>query len=327
VTKACGEREATLPGRRSLFAAAAGVVTAALVVGCGAGPIKQYELGATEQCLFAQSAVLSYAESDADLVGEAAPGGGVGISLATNIVTFGFERTPGDVADVLRGAAVAGAAQGPKLHADSNVYVSWNNTPSAAEVDAVEGCLRSGATERIANKYPPAYAARILEQCKSAALSSGASAQEAKSGCGCEVRALQARYTQTQSASLRTDAIHSLDNECATSTTSAGTLTRGHPKPLNILTLSPEWQATLAALRATPDAGPSTRLSSLFGAITDPSWAVASLDSGPNTQPFLALMHYVNDRWMIASLGSAFLCSDMPPPQVKAELQLTCIPG
>jgi hypothetical protein len=96
--------------------------------------------------------VLSYAESDADFVGQAAPGGGVGITLAGNYVTLGFERNPSDAADDLRGVAIVGGHTGPKLHADSNVYVSWDNTPTKAESLAVEGCLREGTAARIAYK-------------------------------------------------------------------------------------------------------------------------------------------------------------------------------
>ncbi len=301
------------------------LVAGAVAAGCSAAAKQHYELGATEHCLFGQAAVLSYAESDADYVGEAAPGGGIGITLAANQVTLGFERNPSDAADDLRGVAILGGHTGPKLHADSNVYVSWNSTPTKAESLAVEGCLRTGSAARIANKYPSGYVTSFLSSCQRAAENVGVSTESATSGCACVVRKLQARYTQDQSSTLSAQGVQSLDAACAGTIKSAPPLVPA--KSLRIATDSLEGQTILAVLRANPYIGANTRLVRLEGSVSDPSWALAAVDSGPDTQGMGALMHFVKGRWIIATSGSEFTCDEMPPPQVRAELQLTCQPN
>jgi hypothetical protein len=303
------------------------LVAGAVAAGCSAAAKQHYELGATEHCLFRQPAVLSYAESDADYVGEAAPGGGIGITLVANQVTLGFERNSSDAADDLLGVAVVGGHTGPKLHADSNVYVSWDRTPTKAESLAVEGCLRTGSVARIANKYPSSYVTSFLSSCQSAAENNGVSAESATSGCACVVRKLQARYTQDQSSTLSAQAVQSLEAACAGVTQGTSSRAHANQQPLRIPITSAEGQAILAALRAEPYVGAPPRLLQLAAAPSDPIWVLATADSGPNTQPFGALMHQVIGRWVVATSGSEFTCDEMPPPQVRAELRLTCQPN
>lgn len=331
------ERAGLISRRSCLWGFAAfALLAGAAATGCSTAKKQHYELGATERCLFKQSAVLSYAESDADAIGEAAPGGGIGIALAHNNVTLGFERNPSDAADDLSGVAVLGGHTGPKLHADSNVYVSWDNTPTKAESLAVEGCLRTGSAARIANKYPSGYVTSFLSSCQRAAENVGVSTESAANGCACVVRKLQARYTQDQSSTLSAQGVQSLDAACAGITQRGSPPASANPRSLPMPTGGTDGRQILAALRAAPNIGGPLRLLRLRAAMSNPDWVLVVADSGPNTQPFGALMHHVlitkgnlvtGGRWVVVQSGSEFTCSKMPPSKIRADLQLTCQPG
>ncbi len=313
-----------LGGRLPLPAGIAVALLALLASGCG-GPGKQYSLGETEQCLFRQQAVRSYAESDADLVGAAAASGGIGITLADNSVTLGFERNASDAADDLRAAELLGRQQGPKLHADGNVYVDWDKTPTASESKAVEGCLRSGVGTRIANKYSYAFVAQMEAACISGAARSTAPSRLVAGDCVCAVDKTQARYTQAQSTSIpATEVDHLLLSVCPSIVKRSGLGAQANRQPRHIPIPGPESNAVLVALRANPYLGAQLRLDQLTTSDTDPSWALAVFDSGPNTQSAGALLRKIGGRWTIITSGSEFTCNHMPPPQVQAELRLTC---
>lgn len=319
---------------RRLSAASVAVALSVVVAGCGAAG-KQYALGATEHCLFQQAIVTSYAEADADSVGLAAPDGGVGVTLSHNAVTLGFERNHSDAQDALRGAVLFGAHTGPKLHSDSNVYVSWDYTPSATEERAVEGCLSTANMSRILNKYSPQYVRALKAHCVSAAANGGASSGVAATYCGCIINALQARYTTEQfqqTGFIASEPVKKLESQCQSSAIPGGGNGPTSPPslsssgPLRIAVTSAQGRAVVHAIRQSPDAGPKTRVLRIEGALSDPTWVSASVDSGPNTQGGEAFLHEVGGQWRLTILGSAFGCTDagMPPPSVLRELGIHC---
>lgn len=195
---------------------------------CGASA-KHYTLGATEHCLSQQAAVLRYAESDADVVGLDAPGGGVAITLAQNQVTLAFERNPSDASDDVSGVGVLGVHTGPKLHADANVYVSWDNTPTDAENEAVEGCLSTGDTPRTTNKYPSKDVATFSSACETGVEKTGEPHQTATRYCGCVLDSLQGHYTLDQVQQLSPSALQPIYTSCQTSALGTSTAPTPHP--------------------------------------------------------------------------------------------------
>lgn len=114
---------------------------------CG-GSSSHFTLAATERCLSTQTIVKGFAPTTLGETGVV--GGAVHVTLRTGSrALLSFYRSTSDAGNVLS-QVKAGAksihfpTQMPKsmFHTDGNVYVAWRHAPTAAEVHAVEGCLR-----------------------------------------------------------------------------------------------------------------------------------------------------------------------------------------
>ena len=57
-----------------------------------------------------------------------------------NFVSVGFERTANDASEQVSVGRAVGS-DSAKLYTIGNVYISWHNTPTSVEKEAIDGCL------------------------------------------------------------------------------------------------------------------------------------------------------------------------------------------
>ena len=107
----------------------------------------RYALTPTKNCLAARHAVKHVGRAGF-LVVDTAPGGAINVVLRTrNNVKLGFYRGASDARSTLALVTRIRTHRGQssptsKFHTLRNVYLGWNKKPTAAELRAVEGCLR-----------------------------------------------------------------------------------------------------------------------------------------------------------------------------------------
>jgi hypothetical protein len=134
--------------RRSLIAVT--VVLAACVAAASAEATidsARYTLAPTKRCLATRHAVKHVGRAGF-LVIDTAPGGAINVVVRTrNNVKLGFYRSAPQARSILALVTRVRTHRGQssptaKFHTRRNVYLGWTKRPSAAELRAVEDCLR-----------------------------------------------------------------------------------------------------------------------------------------------------------------------------------------
>jgi hypothetical protein len=130
--------------------AAVPLTSALLLAGCGGGSGSSYDAGTTASCWSLKNADITQLTDDPDDVDSFfsdAPSA-YHVTLNENEVDVAFYRTSGDAKRDIAGYKLLGAAfLGEDANLDEIVYtkgntgLSWDNTPTSAEKDAIEGCF------------------------------------------------------------------------------------------------------------------------------------------------------------------------------------------
>jgi len=107
----------------------------------------RYLLEPTKRCLATRHSVKHVGRAGF-LVIDTAPGGAINVVLRTrNNVKLGFYRSAPEAKSILAVVTRVRTHRGQsaptsKFHTRRNVYLGWRKKPTAAELRAVEGCLR-----------------------------------------------------------------------------------------------------------------------------------------------------------------------------------------
>ena len=136
----------------SRIVAAVPLASVLLLAGCGGGGGSSYESGPSSASCWSLNDAVTQQTDDPDDVESFfsdAPSGAYHVTLAENEVDVAFYRSSSDAKRQIAGYKVLGAAfLGDDANLEDiaytkgNVVLSWDNTPTSEEKDAIEGCLR-----------------------------------------------------------------------------------------------------------------------------------------------------------------------------------------
>jgi hypothetical protein len=121
----------------------------AAVSACGGGGGRLYDASETQACLERAvtaapglAAVSDVSREYADYIARDAVNGGFVVTVGETQVNVSFYRTGDDANDRIRAYhTVFGRSEGAKLYRKANTVLAWDDTPTAEEKAAVDGCL------------------------------------------------------------------------------------------------------------------------------------------------------------------------------------------